>query len=504
MNRPTADIYERSYRLSQELFLDDNGDDLFLVDRFPFGKLSQTQLFHVVLETLMAEREGSPKQAPSILSSAGIAEWSKRNCFDWQIKEKLAKFVSSSQTIDTDCDILAIYDVRNGAMIDTLSRVHRVLQLEKNIIGLTFEPRVYNRIRQAVAKSMLYPNGVGEWDRRRVISIFRELFSKYQKHRGELRRRVESVVGNNRNGVLRYLDQLFARFYRQSVKDYVRVCAILEQLKPNLIVAASDCHKFSRMFALLSERYGAQSLVIQHGATISPHGYVPLYADKFAAWGKLSADWMISRDAPDEKIVVTGQPRLDRLIEYFKKLKADRPKASRRILVATNPIPQKHNEALVKIIADGIRAFAFETELTFKLHPGQSQLEFFRRLCYHNQLNCRIEARGDLYRMIAESDIVITTQSTVGIETLALGLDLIIVDFEGLQTAIPYDDYQCVYKVTNADELAESLRRHLTDAEPWPTIRTKRDQFVRDYLYQVDGGATKRVAELALAMSGRR
>ncbi|NJM05042.1 hypothetical protein HC891_00645 [Candidatus Gracilibacteria bacterium] len=88
---------------------------------------------------------------------------------------------------------------------------------------------------------------------------------------------------------------------------------MLTQLQVESLLLNTDAHHGSRLLTLVGQKLGVPALVVQHGATQAPWGYLPLHADRFAAWGEASRRWMIAGGADPSKIVVTGQPRFDKL-----------------------------------------------------------------------------------------------------------------------------------------------------------------------------------------------
>ena len=98
----------------------------------------------------------------------------------------------------------------------------------------------------------------------------------------------------------------------------------------------------------------------------------------------------------------------------------------------------------------------------------------------------RLENTHDLIR---KSDVVISTTSTVGAETIALYKPLIQIKLEEINTKLAYEDYDCCITVSNYTELLDILK---TEKKLYSKF-SNYDKFISDFFYVLDGKSSERI-----------
>lgn len=507
--RHRADIRDIAYDFSHQWFLDEKGHDVFAVDDMPFGLLSQLYVYETLVGCLADEQTGRETPPVPTLSWEALVVWLKNARLDWQVKEHVSRALvwlrRTRPTSHRQVDCLFVYDVFNPGMIDTLLAVQRCLPQKKSLATLSFEPRVYRRVAGEDRNDhYLYPGRAAAKHLDEAEQLHAYLFDRYCEHRNRTKDRVRSLLSGTHERFMRHLDAIMRRFYRQLCRDYFRIQAFLDGVGPRRIVMGSDAHKFSRLITLLARRRGVETLVIQHGATIGRHAYVPVYADRMAVWGTISRQWFMENRVAPDRLVVTGQPRLDRLVNYRKTEapgKADKCQRF-RVVLATNDLLGNRNDLLMKTVCQGVRPLSEELDLVMKLHPGERNHGQYTRFARRFNLNWTIVSKGDLYELLVSADTVITAQSTVGIEALAMGLPLIIVEVPGVPKIVPYDRYECAMAVHDAAGLTTAMGRLMAKTDDVKKLSQNADRFIADYLYRLDGKAAQRVADLIMDEKG--
>lgn len=277
---------------------------------------------------------------------------------------------------------------------------------------------------------------------------------------------------------------------------------LFDAFPATVLVTASDASFWGRCATLEATRRGIPSLTLQHGMMVGTSAYAPVVSSQFAAWGEASARWLRARAVPAEKLVVTGAPRLDHIVNrspasrevIAAKLSID--PGTRWVVLATNPITFAHNAALLRAARGGIRAWGEKAILLVKLHPSEDPVPY--RAMVARDAGVAIVHHGEvpLYDLLASAEVLLTFHSSVGVEAMLLDRPVISLEAFGDENPIPYAREGAAASARSADELAEILRREIAPGHEAGQRRERRSRFVRDNLFAADGKSAERVRDL--------
>ncbi len=319
----------------------------------------------------------------------------------------------------------------------------------------------------------------------------------FQKQQTELRKSAQIDGRDLWPAVAERLARIFTLKLPMVAAEVRAAEAMLQHHRVKSLLLVSDAHHGSRLLTLVGRKLGIASVVVQHGATFAPWGYIPLHADRFAAWGATSRRWMLDRGADPERVVVTGQPRFDTLANRppVGRATLGLPQDSRLLLWILDPFPIAENRAILSRLA-AVTARYPDLKLIIRPHPSMSDTDWLVAEAQHLANTYVSPATHNLHDVITCCDVVLTQGSTVGIEALALDRPVIIFPsdpanvFQGAFTSPAV-----VHCATN-----ESLRialQHLFDQpDPSAELLNARRAFVVDALYRLDGRSAERVAAL--------
>ena len=254
------------------------------------------------------------------------------------------------------------------------------------------------------------------------------------------------------------------------------------------VVLNSDVHKISRTFTFFCKNNKIKNYVLQHGAPVLDYGYLPVYTDKMFNWGKLSFNWFLNKGTDTEKLQITGTPKMDNIIKNTNNIDNVNIKEPLNILVIMNPIGKVLCSNFLQIIYYAIKDM--DVNLKIKLHPSSEHYGHLPKVIFKD---CtykiyRFENTHDLIRI---SDVVISTTSTVGAETIALNKPLIQVKLNEINTKLAYEDYDCCISVNNHIELEQILN----DEKKIYSKMVNYDVFISDLCYKLDSNSSKRIKE---------
>lgn len=188
----------------------------------------------------------------------------------------------------------------------------------------------------------------------------------------------------------------------------------------------------------------------------------------------------LSPNAMGEEFVPAGLAKHIELYEQYDQpavqIKDDGSGAERRrLLVATQPYPDKFREQLLReIVVETLERT--DWEVVVKLHPAESQ-DFYRctlsGLGYPpDEIDKLSIIDGGLYKWIRDSDLVLTITSNVGIEAVILGTPAAVYNAWSPLIRTPlYAKYGPVPLLRSTDEVLELLNDDLSTAARWERQR---------------------------------
>jgi len=211
----------------------------------------------------------------------------------------------------------------------------------------------------------------------------------------------------------------------------------------------------------------------------------------------------------EESVVATGSPQHDRLAYPEKRFSKDAVKtrfgAEGRKLIAVTTQPF-HNvadrEPWLRAVLNAAMEMP-EAHVVVKPHPAESQ-EMHERVV--RELGCgnvSVSKDVDTNELMYSSALTITSWSTTGLESMILGTPLLTVNLTGKEDIIDYASSGAAIGVYREEDIAPAIRMILEDRLP-DGLRERMAQFVVDRAYRVDGGASRRIADIVKRLvSGR-
>lgn len=304
--------------------------------------------------------------------------------------------------------------------------------------------------------------------------------------------------------------------FKKLINTIILIHRILNKKKYKIIILSNDVTQRSMILAIIASKIGVPTLVIQHGLTGYPVAFFPSFSQKFATWGKISKEWLISHGMKNDKIIITGCPRFDvysnlnqneqlkKLIKnsIFKKFRIQEEKKlfvfasvygdlhKRFPTIAFNFLEIEKTYYILLNIAKNLP----KSHLIIKLHPtdttgGSIPLEIMKNLGIKN---VSIIQKNNIIDLIVACDCFITAESTTGVEAMILEKPIIFLNFRETKNTAPYLKYYPNYHASNYEEIFNKIQKIFD--EPIKSINYKK--FLKDYIYKKDGLSTKRVMDL--------
>jgi hypothetical protein len=284
--------------------------------------------------------------------------------------------------------------------------------------------------------------------------------------------------------------------YGELVKEIVRT------EKPDVIVTIDDRSPFGKTVNVISNSLGVPTLIVQHGIVHDQAIEGEICSDKYAVFGYAFKDILIKRGGDPDKIVVTGQPRFDILVnkKYDKKLIYEKLNINREkgiVFFASTDLSDTEKEMTVRGLFEAMKDFP-DKQLVIKPHPSDDG-EMFEDMIRELDPNAII-VYSDLYELLHACDVLLTTWSTVGLEAILIDKPVIVINLMDIAAASTYVEKGAALEAKNAKDIKRTLKMVLYDPKTIEEMKINRKKYVMDYTYKSDGKASERVAQLIQKM----
>jgi len=239
---------------------------------------------------------------------------------------------------------------------------------------------------------------------------------------------------------------------------------------------------------------------------------VPIWS-KACVFGPRAKNRFMKEGVPEEKIVITGQPRFDSLVA----LKHDNPKAKLcstlgitsdepLLLLATQPFVEdrkwskKKRYEFVRLVLSALGSTS-GCELVIKIHPRENSMAYqdiLKELGAEHTLIISDEV--PLYELLCACDCIMTVASTVGLEAMILDKPVIEINVTDNAEGMGYAASGAAIGIDREEELWPAIQRALYDGEVKKRLAEARQSFVYEQTYLQDGQASRRVANVIISM----
>jgi hypothetical protein len=279
--------------------------------------------------------------------------------------------------------------------------------------------------------------------------------------------------------------------------NHVAFCrSVLDTVEPDISVIATlpGSYALGNMAALCKLR-GIPVLKIQHGIFdpwLEPF-VQPLLFDRIACGGPYWRGKYVEKGATLDAIAVTGWPKYD---EYAN-VDPGSTNAKAKTILYLGPGELELSESGIRVLKR-ISSLLDETGATLliKPHPVEDARQYSLNLPKHSRIAV-LEPRAKLRDCLERSDVVITYQSTGGIEAVLLGKRLLCLNLDHVRSAVRdmYVESGVAEEIVDLDQLEEWVR-NMNDMETPKDLRLARSKFISDMFYLVDGKASSRIVDL--------
>ena len=303
------------------------------------------------------------------------------------------------------------------------------------------------------------------------------------------------------------LAAFYLEFFPRIEKNMRIAEKFIRRKKIKAVLLRHDMREFERTVITVAKQQDIPALVVQHGIVAEENFIDFMFADATFIWGDACRDWFKLKDER-KKLFVTGNPRYDvcfnwkpsnQRVEFFNNLKLDPKKTT--ILFATQAIVKfssyrtdDENEILTKKLLDFFKITP-QYQLIVKIHPYEDEKVYKHIFKGYGLSNVRLLTDINIFELIVHSDLLITKNSTTGLEAMIFDKPLITIELAKRRDQVPYGEKGAAISIHSAEEIADAIKISLEDTKTKEFLRDNRLSFVDNYAYKIDGLASQRVID---------
>lgn len=227
---------------------------------------------------------------------------------------------------------------------------------------------------------------------------------------------------------------------------------------------------------------------------------------KIAAFGETAKEFWISNGIDPGRVVVTGNPKFDRLYHsnsnncrenVYKKWNI--PTDKNIILLLTQYFVEakiwnpEQRRLFVHSVANAVAELP-NAQLIIKLHPPHEDVEDYNRIVKDLSSHPIICKYAPLADLLHACSLAITTSSTVALEAMALGKPVVIANLFGDGTGASFFKNCGAPFVERAEDILPAMQKILYYPKIRDNMMASMAKFVYQQAYLQDGQASKRIA----------
>ena len=258
----------------------------------------------------------------------------------------------------------------------------------------------------------------------------------------------------------------------------------LKQINPAVILTEYDRNAKLSCLVLAAKLLHIPTVTLVHGVMGEDALFFsPVLADKIVCWGKLGRDKLLADGEPKDKIYIGGCTRLSRELPTFVSNRIQNislEPQSPIIMLGSAGEPQKL--ILTELFCIAVMKLENFTGMV-RLRPSEKLISYEGLIASYPSILFFESNPVPLDESLALADIIVCTSSGIGTDALVKGLNVVVlgVDEEPFGHGVDLVKFAgCPYART-ADELAEIIKKIISDEKFRNQLAITRETYVEDY-----------------------
>lgn len=258
-----------------------------------------------------------------------------------------------------------------------------------------------------------------------------------------------------------YFQKTFLTRIPLIVKTIHSVFNLFDNLQISAIVVGTTEDMLSRALSIVGSMRGIKSICLQHGILMGEEAFMPVFTTNVAVYGDYEKNWYLQKGLKQERIAEIGHPKYDEIFRDFPLNKInflkmfDFTPTKLTLLVITGPqIDQGKFTKLIKNLMDS-QSF----QIIIKPHPwemGKGKYGVYLDLeKKYKFVKVYTSRENTLYHLISHVDGVVSSLSTVVLESMLVNKPVFIYNFLNSNRSYDYFDKFKEHIQTEPDQLSE-------------------------------------------------
>jgi hypothetical protein len=309
-----------------------------------------------------------------------------------------------------------------------------------------------------------------------------------------------------------------------SARAMDEAAAVLDCVRPAVAVTYAEAGGWGRALVLEARRRGITTCGVQHGfihrhwlnyrhepdemagsaANPGDHGFpCPTKTLLFDKWA--DAHLRLAGAFPAHAVEVTGNPRLDALAEAARRQTDDTRRVTRerlgvaagaRVIVLATKYRERAHASLAALFAAARDVGG--VHLAVRCHPAETAGPYLR-LAQGSPTVTIAPADLDLVSLLAAADLVVTVNSTVALEAMALGVPALALNLPNYLS--PFVDAGVMIGAGSPLAVAPALSQFLQDESARRAMRARQQAFMAEYEMLPTGQAADSAVRVILDLA---
>ena len=306
-----------------------------------------------------------------------------------------------------------------------------------------------------------------------------------------------------------------------SVRIMDEIAAALDHLQPRVALTYAEAGGWGRALVIEARRRGIAVCGLQHGFIhrhwmnylhdpdeMAPASGSPGFPrpDLTLLFDRFATEHLVTRGSfPASSLGIMGNPRLDELAEAARQQTDQTRLATRRrlgidpearvVLLATKYRERAH--AALLALFDAVRSMP-GIHLVVRCHPAETPGPYLALARGASGVSVA-PAGVDLVSSLAVSDLVVTVNSSVALEAMALGVPALALNLPNYLT--PFVDAGVMWGAASPGQVALLLRQALSDDPSRQDFRARQQAFMAKYDMLPSGLAADRAVRAILTLT---
>ncbi|NQU33919.1 MAG: hypothetical protein HQ521_11840 [Bacteroidetes bacterium] len=288
-----------------------------------------------------------------------------------------------------------------------------------------------------------------------------------------------------------------AKTLRRATEMIITSAVLIKTLHPKVVATTSNSSSLSRASAALGNKQGVTTFLLQHGCGTFYNFEHYVLQNKILVWGKKYQEPLLKQRFNLENVIITGSPKFGnaKVLKDFSSSHSHKQKGHPRkiayfpSLSDGSSISKEKSISALELVLDAFSNMK-DVLLTIKTKSDDKYTIFNK-----NIINNNIEIKNDIsaIELIEQSDIIIVTTSTVGLEACVIGKPVIVLNLNGLDIFSFYEEYGCALLAATDRELQDALKK-IRDKDILFQLGKGRRLLIDNVFNGCKPGAIKRIA----------